>query len=450
MARYFVAASGSNTSPYDTWAKAATSWQTAITAATGTDEIIIQYDGVPTVDRESSGTTTYTFATGSKVAVISSTNSGTNTVTPTPMDTSGWIGNSTASRAVTITGTNCQVFLYGLTFRRVSSSNINLSLGVGDGMQLTTEDCFDFNTGTSVNNLLVLGPTTNSFNSFQSHKNFKHSFGNASQSISIRSNVDFIGSTIRSGSTAASSFFSALSPDASGCAVNVYDSDLTGGYSAFLAGDATAHSLDVFIYNSKLPSGASLLAPQTVTNRGGASVTMVNCSDGDEHYQFGYANALGELSISTAIYADASYDGTNNYSWKIDTTANTTFYNPFVTPWIEVYHNGTSAITPALEILRNGSATAYQNDEVWVEFGYQGTTNGTKGVLVDDRMTLAGTPANQDAGAGLSAWTGESGTAWSGKLVSPSITPVEIGSLRARVNVGEPSITVYVNPKIDL
>jgi hypothetical protein len=133
----------------------------------------------------------------------------------------------------------------------------------------------------------------------------------------------------------------------------------------------------------------------------------------------------------------------------VASSANANFYSPYVTPWIPVYHDGTSAITPALEILRDGSATAYQDDEVWAEFSYQGTASSTRSTIVSDRMALLGTAANQGTGA-LAAgdWTGEGGTAWFGKLEPASITPAEIGHLSARVCVGEPSITVYVDPQV--
>jgi hypothetical protein len=52
MADYFVASGGTNTAPYDTWEKAATSLQTALTAATTNgDRVIIQYNGVPPTPR---------------------------------------------------------------------------------------------------------------------------------------------------------------------------------------------------------------------------------------------------------------------------------------------------------------------------------------------------------------------------------------------------------------
>ncbi|MHB1098724.1 MAG: hypothetical protein ACYCZR_04140, partial [Burkholderiales bacterium] len=77
---------------------------------------------------------------------------------------------------------------------------------------------------------------------------------------------------------------------------------------------------------------------------------------------------------------------------------------------------------------------------------YQGTTGFTLGSFVNDRMTLLGTPANQAAGA--ATWTGGT-TPWSGKLApNATITPAEIGNLSARICVGAPSITVYVDPQI--
>ena len=52
MALLFVASGVSNTSPYETWAKAATSLQTALTAATAGDVVVIQRNAVPSGDKE--------------------------------------------------------------------------------------------------------------------------------------------------------------------------------------------------------------------------------------------------------------------------------------------------------------------------------------------------------------------------------------------------------------
>jgi hypothetical protein len=64
-------------------------------------------------------------------------------------------------------------------------------------------------------------------------------------------------------------------------------------------------------------------------------------------------------------------------------------------------------------------------------------------------MTLLGTPANQATGAGAGSWTGENATAWFGKCDSgAAITPAEVGEIIGRLVVGEPSITVYLDPQI--
>jgi len=205
-----------------------------------------------------------------------------------------------------------------------------------------------------------------------------------------------------------------------------------------------------FLSHCKLGTGVTILATQTPANKSSTNVWLYNCASSDEHYQMGHYDAFGSTIVDTGIYANdgAQYDGTNYCSWKIVTTAYCSYYTPYVSPWIDCYHSGTSAITPYLEILRNGSTTAYQDDEVWGMFSYQGTSGYPLATIVDDRKGLLASAANQTAGVGTSGWTGDTG-AWSGKL-SPtaSITPAEIGHLRARVCVGEPSITVYVDPTI--
>jgi hypothetical protein len=136
-------------------------------------------------------------------------------------------------------------------------------------------------------------------------------------------------------------------------------------------------------------------------------------------------------------------------SWKITTTSLCSDIKVFETPWIDFYNTTLSSLTPRFEILRDGSATAYTNAEVWAEFFVKDTSGTSKSTLYTDRVVLNASPANQTTGAGLSAWTGEGGTAWSGKVdAGGARTPAEIGSIRGRVCVAKPSATVYVDPFI--
>jgi hypothetical protein len=188
------------------------------------------------------------------------------------------------------------------------------------------------------------------------------------------------------------------------------------------------------------------IATQAALNRSTAEVYAFDCATGDTHGLIAYVNPLGAISSDTGIYFTS---GAAAQSWKITTTANASFYLPFVTPWLGYYNTGTSAITPYLEILRDGSATAYDDDEVWLDVAAKTTSGSTQATLYTSRMTLLGSPAANAAGAGLGSWTGESGTAWSGKIaLGSSITPAEAGHIQARIVVGQPSITVYADPQV--
>jgi hypothetical protein len=170
------------------------------------------------------------------------------------------------------------------------------------------------------------------------------------------------------------------------------------------------------------------------------------------HWDFQHHNSLGSTVVETGIYASdgAEYNTTGTkYSWKIFTSAAATFYNPYVSPWIHQYHEGTSAITPNLEGFRDGSTTIIQNDEVWAEFSYQGTTNLPLAVFANDRMVPLASAANQTSSKTFSDWqTGTSADSTFKLATLANITPSEIGNLSARVCVGEPETTVYIDPQV--
>ena len=452
MADYLVASGGSNTAPYDTWAKAATSLQTALTAAnTNGDRVIIQYDAIPSGDAELSVDTTYTI--GSNIAIIASTNSGTSTITPTAMGVANWIGNSTINKSITFTGA-FSVFMYGLTLRTAGTTSDSINVGgSGDGVHYELEDCYFYHENTGTSSVIQLGSRgLNNTNAYIKLINTTFQLSNTSQSINISGQVDIVGGSISSSGSAPSAIFRAVGSDPGGASLKAIGFDASHAGSGYLVDDSTTISFVAKFTGCKLGTSFVPLAPQTNTNKSSAQVWIFDSSSSDQHYHLGYSDALGDLTMSTGIYANAGakYDGTNGYSWKIVTSAAASYYIPFVTPWIEQYHSATSAITPYIEILRDGSATAYQDDEVWAEFGAKTTTGSTLMSFSNDRMALAGTPANQTASSlGASDWTGENATAWFGKCVAPaSVTPAEIGMLMARVIVGEPSITVYADPTI--
>ena len=447
MAVYFYDKDGSNTSPYDTWTKACTSFATVLAAASGgTDIIVINKAGVADGDEELSADTV--FITANSVSIISATKDDTSTAyTPSPMGTDYWIGNSTTNRRVGLGGgADDRVFVYGITFRTAGSTGDFMGLNYSNaGADATWSSCYFWHGNTDSTSFILIGQGNSQF----PHNEFFNCtfvFGNASQYVNIAGVAEFYNCTFAPTGTVPNALigpadyfrFALLS----GC-------DLSYLTSKTLVPNVPSGG-KVVLERCKLAAGMTMLAAQTSNpTRVSPQVYVHDCDSGDTHLLFGYYNALGSVISDTGIYYTS---GAAAQSWKIVTTANCSFYLPFETPWIDLYHTGTSEITPYFEIVRSGSATAYQSDEIWAEFNAKTTSGSTKAsAIYSDRKDIDGgtAAADQAAGAGVDSWTGENATSWSGKIDSGSaLTPAETGYIRGRICVGEPSITVYVDPQI--
>lgn len=437
MATYYVSNTGSNTSPYDTWANAATLLQTALTAATA-DGDIIKIDKDHTGDNAIAADLTLTFAADVAVICVDKDNSDALAT----MGELAWIGNATTSRRIAIAGAH-KCFVHGVTFRIAGSSAFELSTNITAAQQTILESVKFWLSGTA-GSVLQLGSANSVQEMSTVLNNCTVKFNNAGQRILKRGGKMVINSLVLEGTSPTNLFSDGIAPGV----VDVVASDLSIATGNLVGVMGNGGGYFDFV-NCKLGSGVVPMAAQPYGIIAECEVNLYNCMAGDTHYGFAHYNPLGQTVVETGIYANdgAEYNtAATKYSWKITTTASANFYHPYVSPWIHKYHEGTVAITPYLEILRDGSTTAYQDDEVWGEFSYQGTTGFALGTIVNDRMTLLGTPANQAAGG--ATWTGGT-TPWSGKLAPGSaITPAEIGNLSARVCVGEPSITVCVDPQI--
>lgn len=438
MANLYVKASGSNTSPYDTWAKAATTLLTATAAAAANDTIYMDnaMNDVITVD------TTYTLAAG--VTLIST--SDTTNAPPQTYATGAKVSSTTAGVDITLAATTGRYAVYGMTFAAATgTSTANITLNVtGDGSSARFYDCTFQLAGTG-------GSSRISWmnNSLQrTHLEFygcTFLFGSTSQSVNVSQPAKLYNCTFApTGSVPTTLFTNLLYVSYTyleGCDLSTCSGTLFAA-----AGDKAWATL----VNCSLHTSATIINASN-TDETYLEANLYNCNAGDNHYAFAHYNGLGSTTISTSIYANdgAQYDGSNRLSWVVAGTSNATYSYPYISPWIDVYHSGTSAITPYLECVRSGSSTAYNDDEVWSEWSYQGTAGSSKASFVNDKRALLGSAAAQTSSSKTgSDWTGENATSWFGKLSPTStITPAEIGYIRARVCVAG-NHTVYVDPQI--
>lgn len=434
MATYYVysgATAGANTGA--DWTNAYLSLTTGFAAATVDGDVVL----VHYTNQESPAVDT-TLTALANVAIICVDKDSANA--PTPQGTSGWFGSTSTAVQIRFAGAY-RLYTYGLTLRMTGTATKNFVIGSTDGGHQEHASMY-FWLGTGSSQTIVLG--AGAAQSFVRLKDPTFRFGNVGQFINPGALCEFEGgsvSALGSAPTYLMRFNLSTAPQAS---VEWSGGDLSM-VTSFIVGDSTASAGVLRLTNCKLGTGVAWIVGQTTANRSGAEVWVNDCHDGDTHTAIGHENSLGRTEISSAIYYTA---GSAGVSWLVQTTPSASFYTPYRTPWFGVYNSNTSAVQPYIEILRNGSTSAYQDDEVWGEFQTKATSGSTMTTHTNDRKGLVATAANQATGAGLGAWSGESGTAWSGKCVSTSVTPAEPGFMLARLAVGEPSIAVYLNPDL--
>jgi hypothetical protein len=154
------------------------------------------------------------------------------------------------------------------------------------------------------------------------------------------------------------------------------------------------------------------------------------------------SNGVIEQSTAVKLWARAVSD---KYSWKLTTVAKGPFayWSALSSPILSTWTSATTQKTYTIEILHD-SATALKDDEVWLELRYS-DNSGPKGLVALDRRAYTGSPANQDAGIGASAWTHNLSNPNSQKL-SVTVTPVAGQILEAVVYLAKASKTIYIDP----
>ena len=429
MTIYYVDSAATGTNAGTSWTNAWTSIASAFSNVTTAGDVVY----VSHTHSESlSATTTYTVTSNhTKTAPLKvySVNKGTGVYTPGAL-----IGAQSTSQSITINGSNTGLSVYGLTFRIPGTTNVSMTFGSSAGCFYTFVDCGFLLLTTSTSPSIFFANVGANSGAKVDLENCEFQFGSTSQEIILR------GALFR---------FADCTAENSSAAPTTIINATTGSNAQFIGCDLS--NSGTLINSDHISSFVEFIhckIPSTFSAGGAGTARLFDCHSGDTHLQFAQSNEFAELSLDSSIYANDNISG--NRSWKITTTSDASRYNPFVTPWISVYHDGTSAITPYLEILRSGSSTAFTNAEVWAEWSYKGTSGSTRATIANDGALPLATPANQTASSlGAAGWTGENATSWFGKIGPASaVTPAEVGDLAFRICVGAPSTTVYVCPSI--
>lgn len=437
MADIYVRSDGSNTSPYDTWAKAATTFGAAVAVEAAGDNI-----WVDSAFAESSA--------GSKVYDLSST--ANNPTKVLVVDSTGDPEPPVASdltSGASITSTDGAVqfessgYIYGLEWSGFSGVNLGAHTQ-GTYFDITAENCVMYcNRAAATTPVTSFGKGDGSSTGRVLFKDSKLDFASSQGCYFYCGFVHFNNVSARSGSTTPDALFEAIGTTVrSGVRVLVENSDFTNWGTGFdLLKICSAG--DVIFRNSKLPT--SWAGNWVVTRRAGIGWRFVanNISAGSTVYHTYILDGSGTITDETTIVPNSSVA---DVVWNMTTTAEANEINsPLISEEFHQYNDTTgSAITVTVEFIHD-SVTALQDDEIWLEVSYHATSGSSQGTSIDDkRANLLTTPADQTTSAKV--WTTTGLTNPNEQKLSVTFTPNAAGYLHARVYLGKPSYTVYVEP----
>jgi len=447
MTDIYVKSSGSNTSPYDTWAKASNNIATAILAGAEGDHVYVDYQYVETITAD----TVLDFFTGltnQPMRLIS--------VDPTGSPEPPLASDMLAGAKMNITGANTDLivrgscYIYGMIFEATAElQNKDIKI---QGATSSSGSVFQVFDNCEIKNLAT-GAGAEVDIGYRDNANFKHVVVLRDTDIHLTQNaiimtsceVYWLGGTVGRMPTA-------------NTLIAVRDNNGRGGYlevrnvdcSVVTTGDTLfdctkRDQWNVLATNCRVGSGAALLSVSALESFwSNAKFYNVNNND-STMVQFLEKNGFGSAESETSIYLDAS-DGTTNYSAKVITTdrvheATIPYRFQIGVAWVD----GTGDKTVTVEIARDGTSTALQDDEIWIEAEWADSTAAIGNTANNRAATVMTTPANQ--ASSTAAWTGLGGTNSKQKL-EVTITDRRPGPVTVWLYVAKPTTTVYVDPKI--
>lgn len=368
---------------------------------------------------------------------------------PTSLATSAVVATTGAS-AISVVGS---IYCYGVTFKAGTSGSARFNPVSTSTAKQTYEGCsFDTsaNTGTGTAGMEMFPGTTG----LLEFRNSTFKFGHANQTILYRTGeARFIGCSILSGGTSPSSLFSAVSNAAIVGKILLDACDFTNlGATANLF---AANQGQVFatVRNCKLPASwsGSLVAGTLVF---GSRFELYNSDSTDTNYRLWVEDYAGSIKHETTIVrSGGASDGTTATSRKMTTSADAEYplirlESPELFKWNDTV---ASAITATVEIVHDsqgaGSGSNFQDDEVWLEVMYLGTSGFPLGTWISDaKADVLAAAANQTAST--ATWTTTGLTTPVKQKLSVTFTPQEKGFLHARVVMAKASKTLYYDNKL--
>lgn len=439
MANIYVRSTdGNDADDGSTWALAKATLAGALVIATASDIIWVSQDHA----ESAAGAKTLTFPTTPGLRILCGNDSAE---PPTALATTASI-TTTGNNAITIP--SGFAYVYGVIFNSGTGNSAASDLliaGAALAKGMVFESCQFNNLSTSASADPKIGApaSANNDDDLLTFINSSFSFGSTGQTIFAQyGRLIFQGITL-TGASAPSTLFTLLANV--GTDMTIEGSDLSGLAFTNMFDVTAAGTIKVTLRNTKLPASITVVTG-TNPGPGGPLVRMHNCDSADTNYRFAEHSFEGSIvNETTIVRTGGASDGTTPIAWKMVSSAGTLFWHPLQSPEIVRWNEAVgSPLTVTVEFVHD-SVTNAQDDEIWLEVEYLGTSGTPLGIRASDRMTnILSTPADQADSS--EAWTTTGLANPNTRKLSVSITPQEKGFIHARVMVANPSTTYYIDP----
>lgn len=197
------------------------------------------------------------------------------------------------------------------------------------------------------------------------------------------------------------------------------------------------------IKDCKLPASITITAAQG-GGMGHGEVLLIRCDSGAVNYRTEKHNYAGDQTTETTIIrTGGATDGTQGVAFKVITTANSRWADPFTCIPISIWNDSTSSVTATVYGIWGGGAVPNKED-IWIDVEYLGSGSTPQGSFISSgNADILATAANS---TDASTWGGST-TAFK---MAVTLTAGMKGPLTVYVRCAKASSTFYIDPKVVL